>query len=45
MNSCTKGPILTIFRGRTDRHLRGVLSISRGETAFYIYKRYVTMCR
>ena len=28
-NSCTNSPILTIFRGLADRHLRGVLSISR----------------
>ena len=45
LKSCSKGPILTIFLGRTDRHLHGVLSISRDETAFYICLRYVTMCR
>jgi len=33
------------FSVRTDRHLHGVLSISRDETAFYICKRHVTMCR
>ena len=45
LKSCSKGPILTIFLGRMDRHLHGVLSISRDETGFYICLRYVTMCR
>ena len=44
LKSCSKGPILTIFLGCTDRHLHGVLSISRNETAFYICLRHVTMC-
>jgi hypothetical protein len=37
LKSCSKGPILTIFRGLADRHLHGVLFISRGETAFYMF--------
>jgi len=36
--------IITIFRGLTDRHLRGVLSISRYETALQICLRNATMC-
>ena len=28
LKSCSKGPILTIFRGLADRHLHGVLSIA-----------------
>jgi len=44
LNSYSKGLILTNFRGRMDRHLRGILSISRDENAFYICLRHVTMC-
>ena len=29
INSCSKGSIMTIFRGRMDRHLRGILTISQ----------------
>ena len=43
LNSYSKGLILTNFRRRMDRHLRGTLSISRDETAFYICLRHVTM--
>ena len=43
VSSCLKGFILTIFRGRTNRHLRGVLSISRDETAVYIWLYYYMM--
>ena len=31
------------FRGRTDRHLRGILSISRDETALQMYLRNATI--
>jgi hypothetical protein len=32
------------FRGRTDRHLRGILSIFRDETALQTYLHIATMC-
>jgi len=34
---------LTIFRGRTDHHLRDILSISRDETALQMYLRNATI--
>ena len=34
---------MNYFRGRMDRHLRGVLSIYRDETALQVHLRNATM--
>jgi len=44
LNSCSKGPILTIFRGLTDRHLRVVFVVVWDETALQINLHSFTMC-
>jgi len=44
LNSCSKGSILTIFRGLTDRHLRDILSFFRDKRVLQTYLRTATMC-
>jgi hypothetical protein len=42
--SCSNGPIMHHFRGRMDRHLRGISSISRNETALQVHFCNAAMC-
>jgi len=44
LNSCSKDSKLTIFRGFTVLHFRGISSISRDKRVILIYSRSATIC-
>ena len=39
-----KGQLCTIFRGCANRHLRGILTLSRDDTALQVYFYIAMMC-